>query len=67
MTLLFVLLAAWLVGAILVLAFLSGAQQLGETDSLEMVRTGNALRAVDARRQEGLREAVAPIMRRFPS
>ena len=67
MTLLFVLLAAWVVGAIVVLAFLSGAQQLGGTDSLEMARTGNACREVGARRQEGLREAVAPTMRRIPS
>ena len=67
MTLLFVLLAAWVVGAIMVLAFLSGAQRLGETDSLQMARTADAFRTADARIREGLREAVAPTTRRFPS
>ena len=42
MTLLFVLLAACLVAAILVLTFLGGAQHLGGTDDPELARTVTA-------------------------
>ncbi len=66
MALLFVLLTAWVVGAIVVLAFLSGAQRLGEADDSEAAHHLNALRPAQAR-SPALRRAGTPSAPRFRS
>ncbi len=57
MSLLFVLLAVWVVGAVVVLTFLSGAQRLGSPVDGAIAREVNPAAPAEARAQIPLRDA----------
>ncbi|MDJ0871955.1 MAG: hypothetical protein QNJ87_09300 [Gammaproteobacteria bacterium] len=67
MSLLFVLLAAWVVGAVVVLAFLSGAQRLDSPGDGAIAREVNPAAPAEAMAQVPLKDAGARDLPRFRS